>query len=79
MQRLKWKSDDKFTKVHLTIPQCLQDDFGRFKTDQAIINLVKVKVEMEQGIQEMDVNQDNQNKLEEPSIEAQHVKTKNYL
>ena len=34
---------------------------------------------MEQGIQEMDVNQDNQNKLEEPSIEAQHVKTKNYL
>lgn len=43
MQRLKWKSDDKFTKVHLTIPQCLQDDFGRFKTDQAIINLVKLK------------------------------------
>ena len=37
------------------------------------------KVEMEQGIQEMDVNQDNQNKLEEQSIEAQHVKTKNCL
>ena len=29
---------------------------------------------MEQGIQEMDVNQDNQNKLEEPLIEAQRVK-----
>ena len=34
---------------------------------------------MEQGIQEMDVNQDNQNKLEEQLIEAQHVKTKNCL
>ena len=43
MERLKWKSDDKFTKVHLIITQCLQDDFGRFKTDQAIMNLVKVK------------------------------------
>ena len=77
MQKLKWKSNDKFTKVHLIIPQCLQNDFGRFKTDQAIIK--SKKVEMEQGIQEMDVNQDNQNKLEEQLIEAQHVKTKNCL
>ena len=29
---------------------------------------------MEQGIQEMGVNQDNQNKLEEQLIEAQRVK-----
>ena len=34
---------------------------------------------MQQGIQEMDIYEDNQNTLEESSIKAQHINTKNCL